>query len=120
MADDTTQTTTNDSTTSTTATPIVAVKWQAILQGAAKLTGGTGDPSDVNVSAVPAPLVELFTVSGTQSSDTLYIAGGKEEWFRNGQAFAPVFPLLYTLSDGSTLTIARNSNTAGDLTYTQQ
>lgn len=99
---------------------IQAVKWLAQLQGGGKLSGGQGDPSDVNVSAVPVPLILLFTVSGTTSSDTLYLHDGNETWFRSGRPFTPVFPLVYTLADGSTLTIARNSDTAGDLILTQE
>ncbi|WAH38622.1 hypothetical protein [Alicyclobacillus dauci] len=106
--------------TSTTASPRQAVKWQAILQGGQKLTGGTGSNFDVNVSAVTVPLVELFTVSGTTFSDTMYVANGKETWYENGKEWTATFPLEYTLQDGSTLTITRNSDSAGDLTYTQQ
>ncbi|GMA48666.1 hypothetical protein GCM10025857_39760 [Alicyclobacillus contaminans] len=101
------------------ADPIAAVKWLAQLQGGGKLSGGQGDPSDVNVSAVPVPLILLFTVSGTQSSDTLYLANSQEHWYRAGQPFTPTFPLQYSLADGSTLTIARNSDTAGDLSLSQ-
>jgi hypothetical protein len=99
---------------------IQAVKWLAQLQGGGKLSGGQGDPSDVNVSAVPVPLILLFTVSGTQSSDTLYLVNNTENWYRDGRPFAPTFPLAYTLADGSILTIARNSDTPGDLTFTQE
>ncbi|WP_067924887.1 hypothetical protein [Alicyclobacillus shizuokensis] len=101
-------------------TPIQAVKWLAQLQGGGKLSGGQGDPSDVNVSAVPVPLILLFTVSGTQSSDTLYLTNSQEQWYRDGKPFTPTFPLVYTLADGSTLTITRNSDTSGDLTITQE
>jgi hypothetical protein len=99
---------------------IQAVKWLAQLQGGGKLSGGQGDPSDVNVSAVPVPLILLFTVSGTTSSDTLYLANNTEHWYRGGRPFTPTFPLVYSLSDGSTLTIDRNSEAAGDLTFIQE
>jgi hypothetical protein len=97
-----------------------ATKWQAILTDGTKLTGGTNDPSDVNVSAVPAPLVKLFTISHTTFSDTMYISGGVERWYHNGRPFTQTFPAQYLLADGTTLTLTRNSDAAGDLTYTQQ
>ncbi|MFB5192650.1 hypothetical protein [Alicyclobacillus fastidiosus] len=101
-------------------TPTQAVKWLAQLTNGTSLTGGDNMSFDVNVSAVPPNEVKLFTVSGTTFADTMYLNAGTETWYHSGVVFTPSFPLLYTLADGTTLTIARNSDTPGDLTYTQQ
>lgn len=113
-------TTTQETQTTTTQTPTQAVRWIAQLNNGAQMIGGDNMSYDVNVSAVPPSEVKLFTVSGTTYSDTMYLNEGKETWYHNGAVFTPEFPLLYTLADSTTLTIARNSDTPGDLVYTQQ
>ncbi|KEO81487.1 hypothetical protein [Tumebacillus flagellatus] len=100
---------------------IQATKWQVTMIDNGKLYGGTGDPSDVNVSAVAPDLVKQFCVSSSvEPSDSMYLISGKERWYRGGRSFTPLFPLTYSLADGTTLTIVRNSEAAGDLFYTQQ
>jgi hypothetical protein len=98
-----------------------AQQWTAQMTDGSVLTGGTGAPTDVNVSQVTPSDVLLFTVSSDSFSDTGYFdqADNVESWYENGVDWTPVFPLTYAMADGSTLTIARNSDAVGDLLYTQ-
>lgn len=96
-------------------------KFQSQLQGGTKLTGGYGDPTDINVDAVAPPLVLSFIISDvSQPSVSLYMINGVEKWYKGGKAWQPTFPMSFVLRDQSTLTIDRNSSDPGDLIYTQK
>lgn len=99
-----------------------ASMWLAQMLDGTDYTGGSGDPADVNVSAVDPAQVQVFTVSSDSFADTVFIdtTNAVEDWYENGNPWTPVFPLVYALNDGTTLTIQRKSDVVGDLTYTQQ
>ncbi|PWK07495.1 hypothetical protein [Tumebacillus permanentifrigoris] len=100
---------------------INATKWQATMIDNGKLTGGSGDPSDVNVSAVAPDLMKQFTISSSsEPSVALYLMNGQEYWRRGGVAFKPAWPIVASLADGTTLTITRISDAVGDLFFDQR
>jgi hypothetical protein len=97
------------------------VKWKAKTP-AGYMTGGSGDPMDDNVDAVPVDLLEQFIVSGVSPKPTvtLMMVNGDEKWYLKGQPFTPDFPMQFGLKDETVLTIDRNSPAPGDLVLTQE
>jgi hypothetical protein len=96
------------------------VKWKAKTPDGSQ-TGGSGDPMDDNVDAVPVELLQQFIVSGVspQPTVTMVMLDGEEKWYLKGQPFEPEFPMEFGLKDETVLTIARNSSEPGDLIFTQ-
>lgn len=85
---------------------IQATKFLAQLNDGTKMNGGQEGivSNQYPVSAVPIPLLKVFTVTHNTFSHTYYVP--LKTWYKDGKVWSDyAYPTVYGMQDGSTVTV---------------
>ncbi|CAM5794822.1 hypothetical protein [Brevibacillus borstelensis] len=88
-----------------------ATFWQTQLSDGTRMRGGQQNlfSDDLNVAAVPVDLLKTFTIAHNTYCYTYFAP--LRTWYKDGKAVPFTYPAVFTLADGSQLTIDEDGGT---------